>query len=103
MAKTTKKVVKKSAKVAKKDTKVVNKSAKVMKKATKVPKAKKENKLILAIERQRLGRPLTVKFSDDAHDAIKKLASQFTNGNVSSWIRYAAANFKPMRKQLKKV
>jgi hypothetical protein len=40
------------------------------------------------------------KISDDDKNLIKKNAEQYAEGNISEWIRFAAINYKPRKKDL---
>lgn len=43
---------------------------------------------------------VNVKFSDQEKDLLKKKAKQYTGGNVSEWIRYAALRLNPPQSDL---
>lgn len=48
--------------------------------------------------RERIGRePITIRVTDDERKRIAELAEEWTDGNVSEWMRLAALKFKPRK------
>lgn len=45
-------------------------------------------------------RPVNFKISPTEYEVLEEKAKQFTNGNVSEWIRYASLNYKPSKTEL---
>jgi hypothetical protein len=46
-------------------------------------------------------KPISTRFLFTEQMILQAMATKFTGGNVSEWIRYAALNFKPAKKDLK--
>lgn len=45
-------------------------------------------------------RPVNFKIAPSEYEKLEEKAKQYTNGNVSEWIRYAALNHKPSKSEL---
>ncbi len=54
----------------------------------------------LATKKTARSKLLNVKTTSWERDRIIALANEFANGNTSEWIRYAALNFRPRKRDL---